>query len=112
MAASAVLPASGNRVDVYEKNQEVGGMARKFESAGFVFDMGPSWYWMPDVFERYYNLFGHTSSDFYELKKLDPGFKVIFGKDDCLDIPENFEKLCELFESIENSYCYSCKANL
>lgn len=101
MSASAVLAVNGNKVDVYEKNQDIGGRARKFESDGFVFDMGPSWYWMPDVFERYYNLFGHTASDFYDLKKLDPGFKVIFGANDHLDIPEDFEQLCELFEGIE-----------
>jgi phytoene desaturase len=101
LSASAVLAAQGENVSVFEKNEAVGGRARKLESNGFLFDMGPSWYWMPDVFEKYYNLFGHTTSDFYDLKKLDPGFKVIFGKDDYVDVPENFELLCELFESIE-----------
>jgi len=101
MAASAVLAQSGNDVTIFEKNATIGGRARSFESNGFVFDMGPSWYWMPDVYESYFNLFGKTTSDFYELKKLDPGFAVVFGHDEVMDIPENFEDVCALFESIE-----------
>jgi phytoene desaturase len=101
LAAAAVLAAKGNEVTVYEKNEQIGGRARVFYSEGFLFDMGPSWYWMPDVFEKYYNLFGHTTADFYELKQLDPGFKIIFGTDDCLDIPADFDELCALFENIE-----------
>ena len=101
LTAAAVLAADGNEVTVFEKNAQIGGRARVFEQDGFVFDMGPSWFWMPDVYERYYNLFGKTTSDFYELKKLDPGFKVIFGKNEFYDIPANFDELCTLFESIE-----------
>ena len=101
LSAASVLSAAGLDVTVYEKNPTIGGRARIFEDEGFKFDMGPSWYWMPDVYERYFNLFGHTTSDFYELKKLDPGFRVIFGKDDFVDVPENFDQLCALFEKIE-----------
>ena len=101
LAASAVLASNAVKVDVFEKNSTIGGRARRWESNGFLFDMGPSWYWMPDVYEKFYNRFGHTAADFYELKKLDPGFKIIFGKDDELDIPENFDELCALFEKIE-----------
>ena len=101
LSASAVMAAKGAEVTVYEKNSEIGGRSRVFEMEGFLFDMGPSWYWMPDVFERYYNLFGHSTSDFYELKKLDPGFKIVFGKDDSIDIPADYDQLCALFESIE-----------
>ena len=63
LASSTVLAASGHEVTVYEKNTTAGGRARKFEAQGLTFDMGPSWYWMPDVFERYFNLFGKTTSD-------------------------------------------------
>ncbi len=101
MASSAVLAANNIDVTVFEKNATVGGRARTMSDNGFLFDMGPSWYWMPDVFERYYNIFGNTTSDFYELKKLDPGFKIIFGNNDYLDIPADFDQLCALFESIE-----------
>jgi phytoene desaturase len=101
MAASAVLAMSGNKVKVYEKNDQIGGRARSFKEDGFLFDMGPSWYWMPDVYESFYNLFGRQTSDFYDLKKLDPGFAVIFGKGEVIDIPSGFEEICELFENIE-----------
>ncbi len=101
LSAAAILSKNGNDVVVYEKNADLGGRARKIEVDDFSFDMGPSWYWMPDVFERYYNIFGYTTADFYDLKKLDPGFKIIFGKDDELDIPAEFNQLCDLFESIE-----------
>jgi phytoene desaturase len=101
MAAAAVLARNGSDVTVFEKNAKIGGRARSFESNGFVFDMGPSWYWMPDVYENYFNLFGKTTSDFYELKKLDPGFAVIFGDSEVIDIPADFDQICELFESIE-----------
>lgn len=101
MAASAILAKNGSDVTIFEKNATIGGRARTFESNGFTFDMGPSWYWMPDVYESFFNLFGKTTSDFYELKKLDPGFAVIFGKNEVIDIPADFEAICELFENIE-----------
>ncbi|MCF2443810.1 phytoene desaturase family protein [Dyadobacter sp. CY345] len=101
MAASAVLAQNGIDVTIFEKNATIGGRARSFESNGFVFDMGPSWYWMPDVYESYFNLFGKTTADFYDLKQLDPGFAVVFGGNEVFDIPADFESVCELFESIE-----------
>ena len=101
MAASAIMALNGSKVTVYEKNEDTGGRARTFGSDGFTFDMGPSWYWMPDVYESYYNLFGHITSDFYKLKQLDPGFAVIFGKDEVIDIPSDFDQICDLFEDIE-----------
>ena len=101
LTSAALLASKGNKVTVFEKNASIGGRARSYETNGFLFDMGPSWYWMPDVFEKYYNLFGYTTSDFYELKQLDPGFKVIFGADDSMDIPADFEQLCVIFENIE-----------
>lgn len=101
LSAAAILASKGQEVLLFEKNSDLGGRARKMEKDGFIFDMGPSWYWMPDVFEKYFNIFGNTTSDFYELKKLEPSFTVIYGKDDFLDIPADFDELCALFESIE-----------
>ncbi|WP_439559456.1 phytoene desaturase family protein [Dyadobacter sp.] len=101
LAAAAVLAKEGARVTVFEKNDTIGGRARSFTEEGFVFDMGPSWYWMPDVYDRFFEQFGKSASDFYELKKLDPGFAVIFGEGEVMDIPENFDEICALFESIE-----------
>ena len=102
ISSAAYLARQGYKVDVYEKNAQVGGRARQLTTPnGYVFDMGPSWYWMPEVFEKFFNDFGHQAEDFYELQLLDPGFTIVFGADDVLDIPADFTELCDLFESIE-----------
>ena len=102
LSAACYLAAQGHDVHVFEKNAVVGGRARQFTTDnGYLFDMGPSWYWMPGVFEKFFNDFGHRVADFYDLKLLNPSFDVIYGKDDTMNIPENFNELCQLFESIE-----------
>ena len=70
LSAACYLAKAGHDVTVYEKNDRLGGRARQFKAEGFTFDMGPSWYWMPDVFEKFFNDFGKTTNDFYKLKKL------------------------------------------
>ena len=102
ISAAAYLSAAGHEVHVFEKNDSVGGRCRQFKTdSGYVFDMGPSWYWMPGVFERFFGDFNFKVSDFYELTLLDPSFDVVFGEQDTMSVPENFEELCSLFESIE-----------
>jgi phytoene desaturase len=101
LTSAAILASKGHDVHLFEKNSTLGGRARHFEAQGFLFDLGPSWFWMPDVFEKYYNMMGSSTADFYQLIKLDPGFKVIFSKDEFYDIPADFDELCSLFESIE-----------
>lgn len=101
LSAAAYLAKAGCGVNVYEKNAETGGRARQLISNGYTFDMGPSWYWMPEVFEDFFNDFGYKASDFYELKKLDPGFTIVFGKQDVLNVPADYAALEALFESIE-----------
>ena len=102
LSAAAYLSAAGHEVHVFEKNASIGGRARQLETdSGYLFDMGPSWYWMPDVFEKFFSDFGYSVSDFYELKLLNPSFDVVFGEDDKMSVPENFDALCKLFESIE-----------
>ena len=77
-----------------------GGRARQMKAAGFTFDMGPSWYWMPDVFERYFHQFGKSVSDYYQLERLDPSYRV-YWQDGPMDIPADFSGLKQLFNSIE-----------
>ncbi|MGA9649041.1 phytoene desaturase family protein [Pedobacter sp.] len=101
LAAAALLAKDGFEVTVLEKNEMAGGRARTWEKDGFIFDMGPSWYWMPDVFENYFKLFGKTTSDFYELKRLSPSYRIYFGKDDVLDVPATLDALNSLFETLE-----------
>jgi phytoene desaturase len=100
MSAATFMAKAGWDVTVLEKNNMPGGRGRKFSSDGFLFDMGPSWYWMPDVFERYFNLFGKKVSDYYELIRLNPSYRVYYNNDK-LDIPADYNELKNLFESIE-----------
>ena len=101
LASAAMLAKKGYDVTVLEKNSSLGGRARQLEKEGYRFDMGPSWYWMPEVFDNFFKEFGKTSADFYKLERLDPGYRVYFGQDDFVDIPASLEKLYELYESIE-----------
>jgi len=101
LSAACYLAKMGYEVSVFEKNAEFGGRARQFKESGFTFDMGPSWYWMPDVFERFFNDFDKTSADFYNLKKLNPAYHVYFGENDYIAIPDEIEKICNVFEKEE-----------
>ena len=101
LAAAALMAKQGCYVTLLEKSGQPGGRAAIWEKDGFRFDMGPSWYWMPDVFEDYFALFGKKPSDFYDLKRLDPGYRIYFGKNDAMDIPAGMAQLEVLFESIE-----------
>ncbi|MHC2991174.1 phytoene dehydrogenase [Pontibacter sp. HJ8] len=101
LSAATSLADQGYEVTVLEKNASPGGRARSFQAAGFTFDMGPSWYWMPDVFERYFNKFGKTTADYYDLLRLDPSYTVVFGEDDFVDVPASLDELKALFEQWE-----------
>ncbi len=101
LSAATHLAANNFKVTLVEKNESPGGRARKFEHQGFVFDMGPSWYWMPDVFEKYFATFDKKPSDYYDLIRLDPSYAVIYGENDILDIPANLEEFKKMFEAIE-----------
>ena len=101
LSAACFLSQAGYDVTVLEKNDTPGGRARKFTSEGFSFDMGPSWYWMPDVFEEFFGKFGKRPSDYYELTRLDPSYRIVYSDKDRLDIPAGIENLCSLFEKLE-----------
>ena len=101
LSAASYLAQKGFDVHVYEKNNTLGGRARQLKKEGFTFDMGPSWYWMPDVFESFYNDFGKTTKDFYHLERLDPGYQVVFGKDEVISIGDSLDKIYKVFENEE-----------
>mgnify|MGYP000436020605 CR=1 FL=1 len=101
ISASTYLADKGYDVTILEKNKSFGGRARKFKAQGFTFDMGPSWYWMPDVFEKYFNDFNKKVDDYYTLKKLDPAYRVYFAKNDFIEIGDNLEKISQTFEEHE-----------
>ena len=101
LSAASYLAKENFEVHVFEKNSTLGGRARQLKKNGFTFDMGPSWYWMPDVFESFYNDFGKTTSDLYELERLDPGYQVVFGENECITIGDSLEKIYAVFEKEE-----------
>ncbi len=101
LSAASTLANAAYDVTVFEKTESAGGRARKFETDGYMFDMGPSWYWMPDVFEQYFNFFGKKASDFYNLKRLDPSYRIYYGKDDVLDVPAGLDALYQMFDRLE-----------
>lgn len=100
LSASTFMAKAGWEVHVLEKHPSPGGRARQFTQDGFVFDMGPSWYWMPDVFERYFNQFGKKVTDYYQLHRLDPSYRI-YWNEDFTDLPADMAGLQHLFESIE-----------
>ncbi|WP_304517502.1 phytoene desaturase family protein [Cecembia rubra] len=101
LSTATHLAHAGYKVTILEKNTTPGGRARKFEAEGFVFDMGPSWYWMPDVFEKYFASFGKKPSDYYNLVRLDPSYTVVFGEKQFVNIPADLKDFKALLESME-----------
>jgi phytoene desaturase len=100
LSNACFLAKQGWHVTVLEKHDMPGGRARTFSDKGFTFDMGPSWYWMPDIFERFFNQFNKKVSDYYHLERLDPSYKV-YWDNEAYNIPANYKSLQNLFESIE-----------
>ena len=100
LSAAAFMAKAGWEVTVLEKNATPGGRARLLLADGFTFDMGPSWYWMPGVFERFFNCFGKKVTDYYQLQRLDPSYRV-YWPDESMDIPADYNALKLLFEKTE-----------
>jgi phytoene desaturase len=100
LSAASFMAKAGWDVTVLEKNATTGGRARLLLADGFTFDMGPSWYWMPEVFERFFNCFGKKVSDYYQLERLNPSYRV-YWPDDSMDIPADYNELKLLFEKTE-----------
>jgi phytoene desaturase len=100
LSAACFMAKAGYDVSVLEKHPIPGGRARILKEEGFVFDMGPSWYWMPDVFERFFNCFGKKVSDYYQLERLDPSYRI-YWPEETMDIPADYTALQNLFEKKE-----------
>src|SRR5690554_3942245 len=101
LSAASYAARAGHEVHVFERHSQAGGRARQFRTEeGFVFDMGPSWYWMPDIMEQFFRDFGYSGSEFFDLVSLDPQFDLIFA-DECISIPASYDELRALFEGME-----------
>jgi len=101
LSSACYMAKAGYNVSIYEKNIDIGGRARQLKNEGFVFDIGPTFYWMPDVFEKFFSDFGTSASAFYRLIRLNPGYEVYFNKRDSIKLASDFEKIAETFEKIE-----------
>lgn len=101
LAAAALLARKGYTVTILEKNDQLGGRAMHFKAKGFTFDMGPSWYLMPDVFEKYFKIFKRKPQDYYILKKLNPQSRIFFSKKNIIDISISKKENLETFEKLE-----------
>lgn len=101
ISVASYLTQEGHKVEIFEKNEMPGGRARQFKRDGFTFDIGPSWYWMPDVFDSYFGDFGKKVADYYKLEKLDPGYEVYFDNQESIKIGDSLEKIYAAFEEEE-----------
>jgi phytoene desaturase len=102
LSAATELASKGLDVMVVEKNSSPGGRAGKVETNGFNFDKGPSWYWMPEIFEDFFARYGNKSSDFYHLTRLDPSYRIYFSDSDVMDLPADFSDLKQVFENYQS----------
>jgi phytoene desaturase len=101
LSSAAYLAKAGYQVTILEKNDQVGGRASVWEKDGFVFDLGPSWYLMPDVFDAFFSDFGKTTSDYYQTTRLDPAYRIFFSKTNHIDISKDLKKNIALFDQLE-----------
>ena len=101
LSAACYLAKEGHSVTVYEKNKTIGGRARVLEKDGFVFDIGPTFYWMPDIFEKFFNDFNKKASDFYNLVRLNPGYEIYYSPNNSIKISKYLEEIYEAFEKRE-----------
>ncbi|SHI02872.1 phytoene desaturase [Chryseolinea serpens] len=101
ISSACFLAKHGFDVTVFEKNDSPGGRARKFKAQGYTFDMGPSWYWMPDVFESFFKHFGKLPSDYYQLERVDPSYRIFYAPNNFLDMPAGIDGVSEVFEQLE-----------
>jgi phytoene desaturase len=112
LSAACYLAKTGYEVTMLEKNETIGGRARQLKKEGFLFDIGPTWYWMPDVFERFFSDFGKSPAEYYELKKLKPAYQVYFDLMDSITINDNLEDIYQVFEQEEKGSSVHLKAFL
>jgi phytoene desaturase len=101
LVAACFLSKEGYNVNVFEKHSTPGGRARNFKVKGFTFDMGPSWYWMPEMVEKLFKDLGKNIDDYLELERLDPAYQVLWNDNTNTKIPADLNELCDIFDDLE-----------
>lgn len=99
--AACYLSKAGYAVEVFEKNSMPGGRSQSFSAEGFTFDMGPTWYWMPDVVDRLFKDLDEVRADYFQLQQLDPAYRVFWNDSSYTDIPAKHDELIALFDTLE-----------
>lgn len=102
LATAALCAQDGHSVTLLEKNKHVGGRAMVFEEKGYTFDMGPSWYMMPDEFDRFFALFGKKPSDYMDLHKLKTHYKIFYSNGETITITDDLSRTIEIFNQNEH----------
>ena len=102
LSTACYLAGDGADVTLLEQHDELGGVAGRIETDGFRIDTGPSWYLMPDTFERFFGHFGRRPEQYYDLTRLDPHYRIFWKDGDRVDVPDDPEAIAELFESYED----------
>jgi phytoene dehydrogenase-like protein len=103
LSLAALLAKAGKDVTVIEKNSTPGGRARVYEEKGYTFDMGPSWYIMPDIYEKYFNDLGLDIEDCYDLVRIDPSYRIFFKDEERINVSKNLAENIRLFDSLEEN---------
>ena len=99
--AACKLSHAGHSVELFEKNSMAGGRSQTFSEKGFQFDMGPSWYWMPELIDNLFKELDENRADYFQLTRLSPSYRVFWNESSPTDIPANKEELFELFDRFE-----------
>lgn len=101
LASASILASQGWEVTILEKNHQIGGRASVLHQDGFLFDKGPSWYWMPDVMDTFFERMNSSTKEYFELVRLDPSYQVIFGKNEVVKMSADIREVKEVFEQYE-----------
>ena len=101
LSLAAILADAGKDVTIIEKNSTPGGRARVYQEKGYTFDMGPSWYIMPDIYEKFFQELGLSIEDCYDLVRIDPSYRIFFKNREQIDVSSNLDKNIELFDKLE-----------
>lgn len=100
LAAGIRLKTLGFNVDIYEKNEKVGGRMYQIEEQGFKFDVGPTIIMMKHIYEEVFQFSGADPKDYIPMVRLEPMFKAVFSDGDTMDATSDLVKLTQQNENV------------
>ena len=87
------LLAEGYHVEIFEKNEMVGGRASQLKEKGYTFDLGPSLITAPSVIKEVFEFCGKKIEDYVELSQLETSYRVFFHDGSHIDYTSDIQKL-------------------